>query len=188
MAIREQSESNQRAIREQSESNQRAVRGTPRHSGTTTYPRRSALIACNHRSSQAITGNHRQAQTSTYNHIQSQAIIFNHMQSTCNHKHSPVLDDPPSKHIVPNERYELGPRTEPRTGNRLIKATPTLRQGSGTRHQMSSEVIRGHHRSSEAIRGHQRQSKAINGHQRASEVIRGNHLRKRRRLIRTDDR
>ena len=44
-----QSESNQRAIREQSESNQRAVRGTPRHSGTTTYPRRSALIACNHR-------------------------------------------------------------------------------------------------------------------------------------------
>ena len=151
MAIREQSESNQRAIREQSESSQR-------HSEALRDHHLSSTIRLDCMQSQIITGNHRQSPTSTYNHIQSQAIIFNHMQSTCNHKHSPVLDDPPSKHIVPNERYELGPRTEPRTGNRLIKATPTLRQGSGTRHQMSSEVISGHQRQSEVIRGHQRPS------------------------------
>ena len=62
--------------------------------------------------------------------------------------HSPILDDPPSKHIVPNERYELGPRAQSRTGDRLIEASPALR------HQRSSEVIRVHQRPSEASRGH----------------------------------
>ena len=92
-----QSESNQRAIREQSESNQRAVRGTPRHSGTTTYPRDhhlSSTIRLECMQSQIITGNHRQSQTITDNHIQSHTVTGDHFQSHAIHMQSQALTCP----------------------------------------------------------------------------------------------
>ena len=86
-----------------------AIRGTPRRSEALTGTTRDHHLSSDHSQSQS----HSHSGTITYPRrpaLQKHAIIPNHMQSTGNHMHSPILDDPPSKHIVPNERYELGPR------------------------------------------------------------------------------